>query len=95
MSHRPIDNLAKAKHYQVTKLNHGPDAEMGAYAPEQLAAKTNPLSISKRPEIQAVLHPLLADDLLPRCSRGHARRVILRTKKIQLKATRQPNRQDR
>jgi len=49
-------------------------------APKQLAAKTDPISISKHPVIQAVLHPLLADDLLPLCSRGHARRVILRRK---------------
>lgn len=46
--------------------------------PEQLAAKADPISISKHPAIQAVLHPQPGDDLLPLRPRGHARRVILR-----------------
>lgn len=39
--------------------------------------------------IQAVLHPLPADDLLPFCPRGHARRVILR-RKIKSEHVQQP-----
>ena len=45
--------------------------------PEQLVAKADPISISKHPVIQAVLHPQPVDDLLPLRPRGHARRVIL------------------
>ena len=62
----------------VTKLNRGSDEETGAQVPEQLAAKADPISISKHPAIQAVLHPQPVDDLLPLRPRGHARRVILR-----------------
>jgi hypothetical protein len=91
ISHRPIDNLAKAKHYQVKKLNHGPDAEKtkpaNIDAPKQLAAKTDPISISKHPTIQAVLNPLLTNELLPLCSRSHARRIIL-CRKIKSEPTR-------
>lgn len=64
--------------------------EMEAQLHGQLAAKADPISISKHPAIQAVLHPQLTDDLLPFCPRGHARRVILR-KKIKSEPRPHPN----